>query len=254
MTDLDEVREAVALALRGPDPDEALRVVCRSATQALPVDGTAISTMVNTRYRQTLCASDDVANGLEELQFSFGEGPCFEAFDTGVPVMVPDLRTASGARWPIYASRAVEYSSARAVFVFPLSFGTLRIGTMSTYSATPGALAAGDVAAADELAETAALVLLGLQDPAGTIARVQRETASRGAVATVTHDQVHIAAGMAAEQLGVPPDAAFDRMRGHAFVENRLLVDVASDILSHRLHLDPATPEGPSNNVSPPPG
>ena len=252
MTDLDDVRQALALALRGPDPDEPLRVVCRSATQALPIDGTAISTMVNTRYRQTLCASDDVANGLEELQFSFGEGPCFEAFDTGVPVLVPDLHTASGARWPIYASRAVEYSGARAVFVFPLSFGPLRVGTMSTYRATPGPLVAEDIAAADELAETAALVLLGLQDPAGTIARVQREAAPRGSVVPVTHDQVHTAAGMVAEQLGVAPDAAFDRMRGHAFVENRLLVDVASDILAHRLHLDPAPPEGPCSPAGPP--
>jgi hypothetical protein len=239
MDDLSELREAVAVALRGPDPLEALRVVCRSTAEALSVDGAAISAIASTQHRETLCASDRVADGLEELQFTLGEGPCFEAFDAGVPVLVPDLDIASGSRWPIYASQVVERSRARAVFVFPLTFGSLRVGTMSTYRAAPGPLEPETLAAGNELAETATLVLLGLQDPIGTAARLQRE-ASAGSlgVRVAQHDQVHIAAGMLAEQLGLSPDEAFDQMRGHAFTESRLLVDVASDILAHRLRLD----------------
>lgn len=243
MADLGELREAVALALRGPDPIEALRVVCRSTAQALPVDGAAISTMTGTQHRQTLCASDQVADELEELQFSLGEGPCFEAFDAGVPVLIPDLDAAAGSRWPIYASRVAERCRARAVFAFPLVFGSLRAGTMSTYRAAPGPLSAEDLAAANDLAETATLVLLGLPDPVGVAARLHREasTGSLG-VPVAQHEPVHVAAGMVAEQLGVPPREAFDRMRGHAFVENRLLVDVAADILAHRLSLDEPPP------------
>ena len=253
MTDLSEVREAVALALRGPDPVEALRVVCRWSVLALPVDGTAISTMSGTRHRETLCASDEVAAGLEELQFTLGEGPCFEAFAAGVPVLVPDLDTVSGSRWPVYASRAVECSGARAVFVFPLTFGSLHVGTMSTYRATPVPLDAEAVAAAVELAETAALVLLGLQDPASTVARLQRDPVSPGPGVPVTrHEEVHVAAGMVAEQLRLSPDAAFDRLRGHAFLENRLLVDVAADVVGHRLRLDLAPPEEPSGSTTRP--
>ncbi|MFC5140023.1 GAF and ANTAR domain-containing protein [Actinomycetospora rhizophila] len=247
-TDLTRLRDAVALALRGPDPVEAVRVVCRSAAAALPVDGAAISTIAGTRHRETLCASDDTAAELEELQFSLGEGPCFEAFDLGVPVLLPDLDSTAGARWPIYASRAVECSRARAVFVFPLVLGSLRVGALSTYCTAPAVLDAEAVAAGSELAQTAALVLLGVQDPAGTVARVQRE-ASAGSLGAriVGHVQVHMAAGMVAEQLGVSPDAAFDRLRGHAFVENRLLVEVASDVLAHRLRLD-RVPDGPSGD------
>lgn len=66
------------------------------------------------------------------------------------------------------------------------------------------------------------------------------------------HEQVHIAAGMLAEQLDLPPDAAFDRMRGHAFVESRLLIDVAADILAHRLRLDRPPPGQPPTSPSPP--
>lgn len=254
MTDLSGVRDAVALALSDPDPVEAVRVICRSTSGVLPVDGAAISTMTGTEHRETLCASDHVANRLEELQFSLGEGPCFEAFTTGLPVLVPHLDTATGSAWPIYASRARECSGAQAVFVFPVGFGSLRLGAMCTYRATPGPLDAEAVAAGVELAETAALVLLSVQDPTGATVRVQREPSTGGLGARVTrHEQVHVAAGVVAEQLGLPADAAFDRIRGHAFVESRLLIDVASDILAHRLRLDPTPPEGPSS-PSPPRG
>jgi hypothetical protein len=247
MADLGELHEAVAVALRGPDPVEALRVVCRSTSEALSVDGAAISTMTGTRHRETMCASDQVANELEELQFSLGEGPCFDAFDAGVTVLIPELDAASGSRWPIYTSRVLEQSHAHAVFVFPLVLGSLRVGTMSTYRTGPGPLDAWTLAAASDLADTATLVILGLQDPFGAAARLQREASSGSFGAPVTqHAQVHVAAGMVAEQLGLPPDAAFDRMRGHAFLESRLLVDVASDILAHRLRLDRPPPEQPS--------
>ena len=43
---------------------------------------------------------------------------------------------------------------------------------------------------------------------------------------------------MLAERLGLDPDAAFDRLRAHAFAQGRLLVDVAVDVLARRLRLD----------------
>jgi hypothetical protein len=252
LPDLSGVRDAVALALRGSDPVEAMRVVCRSTAEALLVDGAAISTITGTRHRETLCASDETAAELEELQYSLGEGPCFEAFDLGVPVLLPDLDATAGSRWPIYVSRVVEHSHARAVFVFPVRFASLRIGTLSTYRTTPAPLGPEALAAGGELAQTAALVLLSLQDPAGTAAQVQREvSAGRLGVQVAGHDEVHMAAGMLAEQLGLSPDDAFDRLRGHAFVESRLLVDVASDVLARRLRLDRAA-DGPSDTTGSP--
>jgi hypothetical protein len=252
LPDLSGVRDAVALALRGSDPVEAMRVVCRSTAEALLVDGAAISTITGTRHRETLCASDETAAELEELQYSLGEGPCFEAFDLGVPVLLPDLDATAGSRWPIYVSRVVEHSHARAVFVFPVRFASLRIGTLSTYRTTPAPLGPEALAAGGELAQTAALVLLSLQDPAGTAAQVQREvSAGRLGVQVAGHDTVHMAAGMLAEQLGLSTDDAFDRLRGHAFVESRLLVDVASDVLARRLRLD-QEPNGAGDASGPP--
>jgi hypothetical protein len=47
--------------------------------------------------------------------------------------------------------------------------------------------------------------------------------------------EVHQATGMVLAQLGISATEALARLRGHAFVEQRLLIDVARDVVSRRL-------------------
>jgi hypothetical protein len=47
--------------------------------------------------------------------------------------------------------------------------------------------------------------------------------------------EIHQATGIVLAQLGVSAPQALARMRGHAFVEQRLLIDVARDVVSRRL-------------------
>jgi hypothetical protein len=47
--------------------------------------------------------------------------------------------------------------------------------------------------------------------------------------------EIHQAIGMVLAQLGVSADTALARMRGHAFAEQRLLIDVAHDVVARRL-------------------
>jgi len=46
---------------------------------------------------------------------------------------------------------------------------------------------------------------------------------------------VHQATGFVLAQLGISADQALARMRCYAFVEQRLLIDVARDVVSRRL-------------------
>ncbi|MGH3796640.1 MAG: hypothetical protein ACRDSP_17335, partial [Pseudonocardiaceae bacterium] len=57
--------------------------VCEVCTTLVPVSGAAIVAMIDANRRETVCASDDVSDQLETLQFSLGEGPCVEASSTG---------------------------------------------------------------------------------------------------------------------------------------------------------------------------
>jgi hypothetical protein len=51
----------------------------------LDVDGASISLLTASDARQTRCATDPVAELLEDLQFTFDEGPCMQAAVTGNP-------------------------------------------------------------------------------------------------------------------------------------------------------------------------
>jgi ANTAR domain-containing protein len=47
--------------------------------------------------------------------------------------------------------------------------------------------------------------------------------------------QVHQATGMVLHQLGISATEALARLRGYAFAQQRLLIDVARDVVSRRL-------------------
>lgn len=47
--------------------------------------------------------------------------------------------------------------------------------------------------------------------------------------------EIHQAVGMVLVQLGIGPEEALTRMRARAFAEQRMLVDVARDVVERRL-------------------
>jgi hypothetical protein len=63
------------------------------------VTGAAVSTMCGPVATDTVCATDDVAFRIDELQFDLGEGPCWEAFTGRRPVLVPDLSLNPQIEW-----------------------------------------------------------------------------------------------------------------------------------------------------------
>jgi AmiR/NasT family two-component response regulator len=59
------------------------------------------------------------------------------------------------------------------------------------------------------------------------------------------HDaEIYQATGMLTEQLGVSISVAFARLRAYAYAQDRRLSDVAHDIVTRRLRLDPDPPGG----------
>src|SRR6185295_3528829 len=100
--------------------------ICRACVDGLDVDGAAISLLTAGAARQTLAATDAMAELLEDLEFTFNEGACMEAARTGNPVMVGDLRRSGEVvRWPMFAAAVLERSAVRAVFELPLQWGAV---------------------------------------------------------------------------------------------------------------------------------
>src|SRR3954452_4994356 len=164
MADLGVVTKALLAIARDTMDDRVLAIrICRACVDGLDVDGAAISLLTAGTARHTLAATDATAELLEELQFTLNEGACMQAATTGTPVLVADLHHSSDTQgWPIFAAALAEETDVRALFAFPLQWGTVNVGVLDVYHRTPGGLITVQCRAAIIASETAALMLLGL--------------------------------------------------------------------------------------------
>ena len=232
-------RGAVTRALleiaRDVADDRALaEQVCQAYVAGLDVDGAAISLLTASNAHQTLCATDATAELLEDLQFSLGEGACVEAAVTGHPVLVPDLHHSTKvSRWPIFAAAVVEQSDVGALFAVPFQWETINLGVLDLYRTAPGSLSDAQLRDVMRAADMAALMFLGVRTDPGDGAWLDQSLHGRA--------EIHQATGMVVVQLGISATDALARLRPYAFVEQRLLSDVAHDVVSRRLTFTPDT-------------
>lgn len=229
-------RDDWARLLSGAPSERAAqpRRICDLCVEMLGVTGAGISLSTATGNRGVVCATDDVAAQIEELQITLGEGPCVDAIRFRGQVLVPDLdqpEDVAVSRWPAFMEGAGA-AGVRAVFAFPLRVGAIELGAMDLYRTTRGGLDADQLGGALMAADAAALALLGLDTAAGAFAddRAARST---------YHLQVHQATGMVQVQLDVPTEAAFAMLRARAFATGRSLVDIATDVVERRLRFTP---------------
>jgi hypothetical protein len=244
------VTQAMLAIARDVADDRVLAgLICRACVGGLDVDGAALSLLTASVARHTLHATDDTAGVLEELQFTLNEGACIEAATTGNPVFVADLEHAvEVARWPAFAATVLEQTDVRAVFALPLRWGTTNLGVLDLYRRAPVGL--GDEQRRDALAavDTAALMMLtlrtdpdGLTDPGARDGRDGWDGSWLDPV-VASRAEVHQATGMVMAQLNLSAADALARIRAHAFVTQRLLVDVARDVVARRLDFTDKTP------------
>ena len=202
---------------------------CEAARALIGVAGAGIMLMSGDVPRGSLCATNDVSRLIEELQYTLGEGPCVDAYRTSEIVIEPDLRDPATARWIAFTPEALD-AGVRALFAFPLQVGTVRLGVLDLYSDAPGALSDDQHADAMVLADVIANWVLSVQSdaPVGSVAKELEHDAD-------FHFVVHNAAGIVSVQLGVSIAEALIRLRAYAFSHDRLVRDVAEDIVTRRL-------------------
>jgi GAF domain len=196
----------------------------------LGVSGAGISLVTSAGNHGVVCATDDVASRVEDLQLTLGEGPCVDAVRTGGPVLVSDVGSADiggAGRWPGFVGEASAAGIA-AVFAFPLRIGSIAIGAMDLYRDRAGDLTPSRVRAGQTAADAAAHAVLELGLGRGPFADDQGLRSSYLM-------QVHQATGMIQVQLDVRTDEALLMLRARAFASGRTLVEVATDVVARRL-------------------
>lgn len=223
MVGSDVVRALAALHGGDNDPD-----LCASFLDVLPVTGVAISTVGNPFGSETVCASDDAAARLDEIQLDLGEGPCWEAIRTGSPVLVPDVQGTATTRWPV-ALQGLQAVGLGALFAFPMRFGTLDIGAVDLYTDVASTLSAEHQARA--VALTTAVSRRVLQQ---ALERAESDADGRPVTdaGRYSRREVHQASGMLAAQTGADVDDSLLILRGHAYAAGRSVRDLAADVVA----------------------
>ena len=126
----------------------------------LPVTGAGVMLMGEGQELHFVAASNSTVLEIETLQNELIEGPCLDAYRTGEPVSVPDLRV--DEQFPQFSARALVQGLA-AVFTFPLRLGDHRLGALDLYRDVAGELIAEDLDTAQILANVAAGYLVNAQ-------------------------------------------------------------------------------------------
>lgn len=159
-----------------------------------------------------------------------------EAATTGRPVLVPDLRRGTeAARWPIFAAAVSEQTLVTALFALPLQWGAVNLGVLDLYRIAPGGLSGPQWQDAVTAADAAALMMLGQRTDPGDhgdgMGWMDHALGHRA--------EIHQSTGMVLAQLEINATDALARIRAHAFVHQRRLIDVARDVVERRLVFTP---------------
>ena len=165
---------------------------------------------------------------IELFELQHDEGPCMDAYRTGVAV---HASTSGGAdtRWPRFAPHAREVGF-QSVSALPMRLRDDVIGALNLFSTAAGQLSAGDQQVAQALADVATIGILqqrALHD--GHIVTSQLQSALESRVV------IEQAKGIVAQSSGVSVDDAFNLLRTYARSHNCLLSQTAKEVIEGAL-------------------
>jgi hypothetical protein len=206
----------------------------RAVVEILGVQGAAISVYLGADIAVPVGASDLTATMGEALQFTVREGPCFAAYSRRRPVLAADIdhRDAPAwSTWPTYAEQLTRHTPYRGVFAYPLLAAGLVLGSLSLYRSS-----SGEPAGLEDVPVIAARIadrLLEAEVRTGSSGEPEHQW-MKGPTA-LRRRRVWLAQGLTLQANRITPGEALDLLRAMAFTSDRLLDDLAEDIVAGRL-------------------
>ena len=222
------------------DPRAAADQLCRACVQVLEVDGASISVIDGVEMRGTFGSRGGLSRTLDELQVTFGEGPCLDAVASGRPVLVDDLDDAAEQRWPALTGAFLE-QGVRAVYALPIAVSATCIGALDLYRHRSGPLGEPALSGGMWAARLAARPLLDLMTADVDWQAAGESEAPWEQLASLERVEVYQATGVLIAALDVTPAEALVRLRAYAIGHSMPISQVAYALLDKRLR---ATADG----------
>lgn len=205
------------------ESSERVHELAHPFLQLLPVSGASISTFGPLLGSETVSATDERAERVDEIQFDLGEGPCWDALTTRRPVLEPDFVRSTA--WPLF-SRALRYDDIRALFAFPLTFGPLGLGAIDMYSVDAVSLSPEQQQQTRALSDIVSRIILHHAVDRSDMPDI---------VSPYSRRLIHQATGMVLAQMKIQADDAYLLLQARAFAENRPMHDIAQDVVARRI-------------------
>jgi hypothetical protein len=231
------IHEKLRAAVDGQRGLAAADSLCEACVMLFGIDAAAISLVFAGAASGTLGSSGAGARAYDELQFTFGEGPCLDSVALRAPVLIADLANGNDGRWPAYGPAMLDYKI-HGIFAIPVVVAGEFVGALDLFRAKPGELHVDDLAGAVVAAELAGMPLLDLMHSDLQAAVNDPDSDAWAEFNALSRTEVSQATGMLVAQLGVEPAEALVRLRAHAYATNRSATEVARDILDRRLYLE----------------
>ena len=218
--------------------------LCSACVELLEVDGASVSLTHDGSTQGTFGSSGEMSRRLDELQFTFGEGPCLDAARQGSPVLVADLDDPAENRWPAF-SGALLRAGVNAVFALPVRIASQQIGALDLFRRRSGRLSGAALTGGLLAAELAALPLLDLM-----ASDLDWDVAAHGGdgweqLASLSRVEVYQATGMLIGALDIGPAEALVRLRAYSFAHGTTAAETALAIVEGQVSLEPDDWLGP---------
>ncbi|MFL6021982.1 MAG: GAF and ANTAR domain-containing protein [Marmoricola sp.] len=201
------------------DVETALQAITNAAVISLPgIEHAGISLLRSDRSIETRGATSDLPQQLDDLQFEFAEGPCFDAMLEGTDDLQVSNDIRHDQRWPRYVPRAVELGL-KSQLGMRLFHSDQLYGALNLYSTENDTIPEETVDGVQIFAAHAGAVL----------GRVVLEKNLRAAMATRT--VIGVATGLIMGKYEVTQEQAFQYMSRISQDTNTKLREVAERIV-----------------------
>jgi GAF domain-containing protein len=237
MTEIHRLTAAEAFALIGriklgeTGLDGVLQTIADLAKATVPGAEEASVTLVRGGRAYTAAFTGEPALALDESQYAQGLGPCLDAAAAVLTLITSD--TATDARWPRWAERAVD-AGVRSALAVGLPVDDKVSGALNLYAAVPEGFDDDAVVLAQTFAGYAAVAVANahMYDLQATLAEHMRAAMDSRAV-------IEQAKGIIMGGRRCTPDEAFRILATAARESNRTVRDAAAALVA-RLGAPPA--------------
>lgn len=241
MTATNEMTTTVSEYLHGTvleseELENFLNALTRLAVHELSIDGQEMLcgiTVLRHKRAGTVASSSEAAQELDEVQYTFDDGPCLTASRAQALVRVTDLAT--DGRWPHYAKH-VTGRGIRSVLAVPFDLEAGDGAALNFYSSHPDAFSDALVGLAQEyVREASQAFAVSLR-----LAR-HREAEADALKAMKARTTIDVAVGIIMGQTGCSQDKAMETLKSASSSRNIKLRDVAAGLVRSGFGKEPAT-------------